>query len=159
MVKSVQGLSEGFYDQGQAASAARYLTIPDRDIVADGTYYVIEEEGRIVACGGWSARRKLFTGSTDQETLSEGRLDPAADPARVRAFFVDPGYARRGLGRQLYAACEQAARAAGFRSLELMATLPGVPFYRSLGFIDAGAEDVLLPDGTPLPCLRMVREI
>lgn len=158
MVASASGLSAGFYDAQQTADSAQFLTVPDPDIIADGTYYVIEEDG-LIACGGWSARRKLFTGSAGQEGLSAERLDPATEPARIRAFFVHPHHARRGLGRMLYDRCEEAALAAGFQSFELMATLPGVPFYTSLGFTAHEPVPIDLPNGRPLPCRRMERQI
>jgi len=159
MVQSVAGLSGGFYDDDQTERAARFITAPDPDIIADGTYYVVEIAGELAACGGWSRRRKLFTGSPDQELLSAAPLTPGVDAAKIRAFFVHPNFARRGLARQLYEACEVAARAEGFTAFELMATLPGVPLYRSLGFEGSRPEAMHLPDGTTLPGVPMTRRI
>ena len=86
-------------------------------------------------------------------------LDPATEPARVRAMFVSGAWTRRGLGSRILAACEDAARAEGFTELALMATMPGVPLYRSWGFGDEEPEDVVMPDGVVLPGIRMRRPI
>jgi GNAT superfamily N-acetyltransferase len=133
----------------------------DTQLVSDGTYYVVDAVGAgegPVACGGWSARRTLYGG--DQAKGGEdSRLDPAVDPARIRAFFVHPRWARRGLGRQLYAECERAARAAGFRSFELMATLPGEPLYSALGFSAVERLTVRLAGDVDVPLVKMQRRI
>jgi GNAT superfamily N-acetyltransferase len=156
MRASMAGLGQGFYDEQQLASALRYISVPDRGLVDDGTYFVIEEDGRIIACGGWSARKKLFSGPASEDA-AEGWLDPETDAARVRAMFVDPAFARRGLGRQILDAAEEDAVRAGFKRFELMATLPGVPLYEVCGY--ERAEDVIieLPDGMKLACVRMTR--
>jgi len=159
MQRSVNGLAGAFYSPAQTEAAARFLTIPDPVIIEDGTYYIVEHGGEIVGCGGWSTRRKLFTGSDSQESLSADWLNPASDPAKIRAFFVSPDHARQGIGRLIYQACEQGAREAGFRALELMATLPGVPLYESLGFSASEPADILLPDGSYLPCLPMSKTL
>jgi GNAT superfamily N-acetyltransferase len=156
--RSVRALSAGYYSDGQAESALRYVFGVDTQLVRDGTYYVIEAEGGLAAAGGWSRRRTLY-GGDQTKGADDPSLDPAADPARIRAFFVDPAWARRGLGRRLFAACAEAATAAGFRSLELMATLPGVPFYEALGFADVERTAATLPDGEVLPLVRMTRPL
>ena len=150
MQASIEALSRGFYDQRQIASAMRYIGVPDRQLIDDGTYFVIEEDGRIIACGGWSARAKLFTGTSDQE-LAEG----FSDVARVRAMFVDPAFARRGLGRRILQACEEAAVRAGFRELALMATLPGVPLYEACGYEPVERLPIEMPDGVRLDGVLM----
>jgi GNAT superfamily N-acetyltransferase len=159
MRRSVRGLSSGFYSDTETDGAERFITSPDPDIITDGTFYVIEAGTELIACGGWSSRRKLFTGSADQEGLSAERLDPAVDPARIRAFFIAPEWARRGLGTRLYAECERRALEAGFRSFELVATLPGVPFYARLGFAEREPVTIDLPDGGSVPAIRMTRAI
>ena len=128
----------------------------DTQLLRDGTYFVIEADGGLAAAGGWSRRRTLYGGDQTKGT-EDPPLDPAADPARIRAFFVDPAWARRGLGRRLFVACAAAATAAGFRSLELMATLPGVPFYEALGFAAVERTAAALPDGESLALVRMTR--
>ena len=157
MRASLAALSAGFYDDRQTASAVQYIAVPDGQLVDDGTYFVVEDvstANRILACGGWSARRKLFTG-TDEQASADGWLDPATDAARIRAMFVDPAHSRRGLGRLILEASEAAARRAGFRVFELMATLPGVPLYRACGYEDVEPATLELPDGTSLGALRM----
>lgn len=156
MRASMRGLGKGFYDDVQTASAVQYIAAPDRNLIEDGTYFVIEEDDRIVACGGWSARTKLFSGPSSQDQTT-GWLDPAKDAARIRAMFVDPAYARRGLGRQILDAAEADAARAGFRTFELMATLPGVPLYRACGYEEIERTEIELPDGARLDCLRMQR--
>jgi GNAT superfamily N-acetyltransferase len=158
MRASLGALSAGFYDAREAASAVRYIAVPDRQLVDDGTYFVVEEDAHIIACGGWSARKKLFTGTDEQES-AEGWLDPATDAARIRAMFVDPDYARRGLGRLILNASEEAARAAGFRVCELMATLPGVPLYRACGYEDVESATLALPDGARLGAILMRKQL
>ncbi|HEX8410238.1 MAG TPA: GNAT family N-acetyltransferase [Thermoanaerobaculia bacterium] len=154
MRASTAALSRGFYDDAQTAAAVRWIAVPDRQLVDDGTYYVVEEERRVLACGGWSARRKLFTGTSEQAS-AEGWLDPARDAARIRAMFVDPPHARRGLGRLILETSETAARAAGFTTLELMATLPGVPLYEACGYLRIEPTTLTLPDGTELGAILM----
>lgn len=156
--RSVRGLSGGRYAPAQVESALRHLFGVDTQLIADGTYYVIEAGDEIVAAGGWSARRTLY-GGDQHKTAPDHRLDPATDAARIRAFFVHPDWARRGLGRRLFGACEEAARAAGFRRLELVATLPGEPLYAALGFVAGEPVMVPLPDAPALPCVRMTRPV
>lgn len=146
-----------FYTPEQAEAAAQFLTIPDPTIIGDGTYFVVESDGLLVGCGGWSKRRKLFTGSLDQETLSGDFLNPSMEAAKVRAMFVHPDHTRQGIGESIFHACEDAVAKAGFSKIELMATLPGVPFYRRMGCENEGEENVQLPDGSLLPCVRMYK--
>lgn len=154
MRQSVLSVFPLFHDERETAAAARYLTEPDTVLIDDETYFVHEEGGQIVACGGWSKRDKLYTGSgtaPDDDRL----LDPASEPARVRAMFVHGEWARRGLGRAILARCEQSARAEGFKALALMATLPGVPLYRSFGFQEIARARLPLPNGVVLDGVSM----
>jgi GNAT superfamily N-acetyltransferase len=158
IAQSVRGLSAGFYTPAQVESALRYVFGPDTQLVADGTYYVIEAGEQLAAAGGWSRRRTMYGG--DQAKAAEDPLlDPAVDAARIRAFFVHPEWARRGLGRRLFEECRTAARAAGFRRLELVATLPGEPLYRTLAFEVAERFTVTLPDGVEVPFALMTRPV
>jgi GNAT superfamily N-acetyltransferase len=159
MRASMAALGTSTYDPAQVASAVRYIAVVDRQLIDDGTYFVIEEAGRVIACGGWSGRTKLFSGprSQDKAGSSDGRLDPAVDSARIRAMFVDPAHARRGLGRQILEASEADAARAGFRTFELMATLPGVPLYRACGYEEIERVAIELPDGMRLDCVKMRR--
>lgn len=155
--RSVRVLGAGYYTPREIDAGLRHVFGVDTQLVIDGTYYLVEHDGVPAACGGWSGRRTLF-GGDQHKSGADDRLDPSAAPARIRAFFVHPDYARRGLGRRLYEVCAAAARAAGFRTLELMATLPGVPLYTALGFTSHEPVAVPTPSG-PLPCVRMTRSI
>ena len=155
---SVRALSDGLYTQAQIENALEHVLGLDSQLVADGTYYVIERNGMIVAAGGWSARQNPWGGDQVKQT-EDPLLDPAVDAARIRAFYVHPSHTRQGLGRAIYQACEAAARARGFRRFELTATLPGVPLYEALGFVSGDTVDVPLSGSEVLPCLRMTRAI
>lgn len=153
---SVRVLSAGHYSPQQVESSLRYLFGPDTQLIADGTYYVVEAGGALAAAGGWSRRRTLY-GGDQAKGAEDALLDPSVDAARIRAFFVHPAWARRGLARRLFAECLTSARAAGFRRLELVATLPGEPLYAALGFAAGDRFAVPLPDGVELPVVRMTR--
>jgi len=155
---AVRGLSQGFYTLAQVESALRYVFGPDTQLIADRTYYVIEQDSQLVAAGGWSKRRTLY-GGDQMKTSEDPLLDPEVEPARIRAFFVHPAWARRGLGRRLLARCAADAAAAGFHQLTLISTLPGEPLYRALGFQEVERLTDVLPDGTALPVIRMVRPV
>ncbi len=152
---SVRGLGPPHYDARQIESSLAYLFGVDTDMIDDGTYFVAEERGEIVACGGWSRRRTALGGDRATPYRDDSLRDPATDPAVLRAFFVHPAYARRGFGRFLVEASEAAARAAGFGSYELVATLPGLPLYRVLAYREVGPLDVELPDGVTIPTVLM----
>jgi len=128
----------------------------DRQLIRDGTYFVVEQDGGIVGCGGWSRRRAVFGGDRDRADAS---LDPALDPARVRAFFVHPHWARRGIGRRILAACEEAIRDAGFQSAILVASLAGEPLYAASGYLVLERYDVPLGGGLALPVVRMSKDL
>ena len=130
---SVRGLNAGRYTQAEMDAALAGVFGVDTQLIADGTYYVMDGPAGPAAAGGWSGRRTLY-GGDKMKGVEDPRLDPRTEPARIRAFFVHPDWSRRGLARRLYAECEQSARAAGFRGFELMATLPGEPLYVALGF-------------------------
>jgi GNAT superfamily N-acetyltransferase len=131
---SARILSQGYYTQEETEAAIAHVFGVDSELVADGTYLVVEgEDGAILGCGGWSKRATLFGGDRFAGRAS-GLLDPARDAAKIRAFFVAPEAARRGVGAALLKACEDAAATAGFSRTELMATLPGEPFYAVHGY-------------------------
>lgn len=136
---SARGLSRGDYTSEQIEAALGAAFGVDSELICDGTYFVAEADGEIVGCGGWSRRRTLFGGDAQPGRQSDP-LDPARDSARIRAFFVHPDWARRGIGRAILERCEAEAREHGFRSTELLATLPGQRFYRALGY--SGEERV-----------------
>jgi GNAT superfamily N-acetyltransferase len=157
IVESARELSRGFYTPEETEAAIRFVFGVDTALIDDGTYFVAEVGGTIAGCGGWSRRDALYGG--DQRKVGEATLlDPQRDAARIRAFFVSPAFARRGIGRRIFEACLEASEAEGYGALELMATLPGVPLYRVLGFVDVAPVVDRLPDGTPLRFLKMRRE-
>ena len=151
---SARGLSTGYYTPAQTESAIKYVFGVDTQLLIDGTYFAVEEDGEIIACGGWSKRSTLFGG--DQfKTVADPLLDPAKDAARIRAFFVHPDKARLGVGRMLLNACEQAAIENGFTKMEMGATLPGVPFYSRMGYYELSKIDLPLPDGEVMGIIKM----
>lgn len=158
MKASTADLFPHFYDPRQTAASVRYIASVDRTLIEDGTYFLIEADGEPVACGGWSRRDKLYTGSG--EGAGDARLlDPATEPARVRAMFVRPDWTRRGLGTRILEACQAAAREEGFGVLALVATLPGLPLYERFGFVVTERVEVRMPDGTAIACAAMERPI
>jgi GNAT superfamily N-acetyltransferase len=157
--RSARGLNAGAYTDEQVEAAIRHVFGVDTTLIADGTYFVAESAGgEIVACGGWSRRATLF-GGDQHKAGADPLLDPRTDAARIRAFFVAPEWARRGIGRRLIEECVAAARAAGFHRMELMATLPGVPLYAALGFEAAERVRETTADGTEIPFVRMIRTL
>lgn len=167
--RSVRGLQAGDYTPTQLESALATVYGVDSQLIADGTYFVVETEGGdrsisdprapvIVGCGGWSKRKTLYGG--DQWTRREdSMLDPSKDAAKIRAFFVDPAWVRRGIGTLILDACEAAAIADGFRRLEMGATLTAVPFYRVRGYAEREHLGVPLRNGESLPIIRMEKII
>jgi len=153
--ESARGLREG-YSSDQVEAALGTVLGVDTQLVRDGTYFVAESEDRIVGCGGWSKRKTLF-GSDHGPVKDDAWLDPGADAARIRAFFVHPAWARQGIGSAILQACEEAAAAEGFSRLELVATLPGVLLYQVRGFESRERFDVPLPNGKSLPVVRMIK--
>lgn len=145
IARSARGLSQRDYSTAEIEALIAHIFGVDSEVVTDGTYLVAEIDGAIAGCGGWSRRRTLFGGDRFASRES-GLLDPATDAARIRAFFVDPAFARRGVGAAILDACATAAVAAGFRQLTLMATLPGIPFYEAQGFV--GEADIVVPAGS-----------
>ena len=154
MKASTRDLFPAYYDAVQTEASIQFIASVDTALIADGTYFVAEIDGELVACGGWSRRDKLYTGSGEGDTDAR-LLDPAIEPARVRAMFVRPDWTRRGLGRRILEACEAAARAEGFQKMALMATLPGRPLYEAYGFRGTGQTMVRMPNGVELACEPM----
>jgi GNAT superfamily N-acetyltransferase len=156
---SVRGLQSHDYTPAQIEGALASVYGVDSQLIADGTYLVAEgDNGEIVACGGWSKRKTLYGG--DQYAAREDSLlDPARDAAKIRAFFVHPDFARRGIGTMILDACEQAAIAAGFSRLEMGATLSGVAFYRARGYAEMENQEVPLGNGEKLPIVKMAKAI
>ena len=158
MKASIRDIFPSVYDARQTASAVTYISSVDRQLIADGTYFVIEEDRELIACGGWSRRNKLYTGSGDK-ALDDRLIDPATEGARVRAMFVRGDRTRRGLGTQILEACEDAARAEGFTMMVLMATLPGLLLYERFGFVVTRHATITMPDGVTLAGAEMERPV
>jgi GNAT superfamily N-acetyltransferase len=135
IARSARALGARDYRPEQIEAALQGAFGVDSQLIDDGTYFVAEtRDGELIGCGGWSRRRTLFGGDSHAER-NAAELDPRTDAARIRAFFVDPGHARQGIGRALLERCESEARARGFSRFELMGTLPGVRLYQALGYV------------------------
>jgi GNAT superfamily N-acetyltransferase len=159
---SVRGLQAEDYSPAQIEGALKSVYGVDSQLIADGTYLVAEEaspSGRvIVGCGGWSQRKTLY-GGDQYSGREDALLDPSRDAAKIRAFFVRPERARRGIGGMILQACEDAARTAGFTRLEMGATLSGVAFYQAKGYAEVENQAVPLGNGEVLPIVRMWKEL
>ena len=156
MAAAIGELQKGFLTPEQIESSRMIMGL-DSQLVADGTYFIIECDGQIAGCGGWSRRATLY-GGDHTPGREPALLDPATDAARVRAMYTHPGFARRGVGRLILELCEAAARAEGFKRLELMGTMSGKPLYESYGF--APIEDIVDDrGGAPVPLTRMGKAI
>jgi GNAT superfamily N-acetyltransferase len=157
--RSVRELQADWYSTQQIEAAVHSVFGVDTQLIADGTYYIAEIDGEIAGCGGWSRRGTLYGASHFNHSRNDVLLDPAHDPARIRAFFTHPGFARRGVGRALLKHCEEAARRAGFKSMEMAATLPGVPLYEANGYGILETFDVPLPGDMTIQVKRMTKQI
>lgn len=158
--RSARDLSRGYYSETQIDAAIRHVFGVDSELIADGTYFVAlsaDHPGRLLGCGGWSKRATLFGGDRFADRQS-GLLDPRNDPAKIRAFFVAPEAARLGVASALLETCETEARAAGFGQSELMATLPGEPFYLARGYAPIEAATVAC-GGATVDFIRMKKPL
>ena len=154
MDAAITELQKPFLDPNQIESSRTIMGL-DTQLVEDGTYFIAEAEGQVMGCGGWSRRATLYGGD---QTLGRNAapLDPKRDPAKVRAMYTHPTYARQGVGRFILSLCEGAARKEGFLKVELMATMSGAPLYRACGY-EAVEQIVDERGGTPVPLLRMIK--
>ncbi len=158
MGRAIESLQSDFLTPAQVAASHKVMGL-DTQLVRDGTYLIVEEDGRIAGCGGWSFRATLYGGDASIVAREPARLDPATDAAKVRAMYTDPGFVRRGVGSLVLSVCEDAARAHGFRSVELMATAAGVPLYQHAGYRAAGVLHHADIDGVQVPLLRMTKPL
>ena len=147
IIASARGLSRADYSEQQIEGAIKTVFGVDTNLILDGTYFVADNDGDLIGCGGWSKRRTLF-GGDQYETRDAAELDPKTEAARIRAFFIHPEHARKGIARAILDVCETEAKAAGFQSLELMSTLPGIKLYRACGY--EGSDRVELKVGERL---------
>ncbi len=155
---SVRTLQASYYSAAQIEAALGPVFGVDRQLIRDGTYFVVEHDARVVGCGGWSKRQSLYGGNSGRAG-EDALIDPRRDPARVRAFFVHPAWARRGIGRSILAACERVIREAHFRSVELVATLAGEPLYAAIGYMPVQRFEVAMTGGLTLPVVRMAKSL
>jgi len=155
---SARHLSREHYSDEQIEAAIATVFGVDTSLIEDGTYFVAEDSGVMVGCGGWSKRKTLF-GGDQYSSRDTGYLDPASELPKIRAFFIHPDHARKGIARAILSRCEDEARAGGFRGLELMATLPGIEFYKSCGFAPFGTFDLDLVDGVKLELVPMRKDL
>jgi GNAT superfamily N-acetyltransferase len=160
IARSAWGLSASDYGPEQLAGALRGTFGVDTQLLRDGTFFRVgQAQGALAGCGGWSFRRTLFGSDARGAERDASALDPAVDAARIRAFFVDPAHARRGIASLLLAHCESAARARGFRRIELMSTLPGLKLYGARGYVAGERINHPVGDGVLLPLVRMEKRL
>jgi GNAT superfamily N-acetyltransferase len=158
MTRAIERLQDDFLTPEQVRASHKVMGL-DTQLVLDGTYFVVELDGRIVGSGGWSWRATLYGGDDSIVTREPVALDPATEAAKIRAMYTDPDFARRGIGSTILRLCEGAARDAGFTRAEMMATLAGEPLYRAFGYLPV--ESILSApiDGVQVPLLRMEKAL
>jgi GNAT superfamily N-acetyltransferase len=161
---SVRGLQTEDYSPTQIDHALQTVFGVDSQLIADGTYFAAEARAKdaaefvVAGCGGWSRRKKLHGGDAWTEQRKE-LLDPAVDAAKIRAFFISPAFARMGIGTQILEACEMAAIAAGFRRLEMSATLTGAKLFRTRGYVEIERMALDIGGGEMLPVVHMEKRV
>jgi GNAT superfamily N-acetyltransferase len=158
MRRSIESLQDDFLTPEQVKASHSVMGLDTR-LVLDGTYFVIECDGRIAGCGGWSWRSTLFGGDDSVVSREPRALDPATEPARIRAMYTDPDFIRRGVGRLVLELCEAAASRAGFKRATMMATMAGVPLYRACGYREVEPPETVDIDGVRVPLVRMEKEL
>jgi GNAT superfamily N-acetyltransferase len=156
MEAAISELQKPFLDDRQIASSRAIMGL-DTQLIEDGTYFVVESDGELAGCGGWSRRATLY-GSDRTPGRNAALLEPSRDAARVRAMYTHPRHSRKGVGRLILSLCERAARAEGFRTVELMSTMSGVPLYRACGY-EAGDRIDDATGGAAVPLLRMSKRL
>ncbi len=155
IAESVRGLSRDDYNHRQIELSIKSVFGVDVELILDETYFVAEADGKIVGCGGWSKRKTLYGASVYSSSRDSAELDPKTDAAKIRAFFIHPAWARKGIGKAILGLCEREAKSYGFESAEMMSTLPGVKLYSVCGY--AGDEQVAISvdDDVEIECVRM----
>ncbi len=154
---SARKLQVGFYSEAQIEGAIGTVFGVDSQLIHDGTYFVSLDGERVIGCGGWSKRKALYGGDRAKTAIDPLR-DPATEPAMIRAFFIHPDYARRGIGRRIMELSEAAALAAGFWQIEIVATLAGTPLYAAFAYETVERLEIPLPNGAVMPVVRMRKE-
>ena len=155
---AIDTLQRGFLDEAQIVASRAVMGL-DTQLVADRSYFLVEEDGRLAGCGGWSRRATLYGGDHSTALRNEALLDPASDAARVRAMYTHPDFARRGVGRLILSLCEAAAAAEGFGRVQLMATLSGEPLYRACGYAEIERTAAAPVGGVVVPLILMGKAI
>ena len=155
---SVRKLQAAYYSPAQMEAALGPVFALDRQLIRDGTYFVAEHLGEVIGCGGWSRRKSLF-GGDHIRSGPDPLLEPRHEPARIRAFFIHPDWARRGIAKRILEASERAIIGAGFQRMELVATLAGEPFYAAQGYGEIERYEIQLEGGLGLPAVRMGKRI
>lgn len=158
MRRSIETLQDAFLTPEQVRASHKVMGL-DTQLVKDGTYLLVECDGRIAGCGGWSWRSTLYGGDASVVSREPRALNPATEPARIRAMYTDPDFARRGVGRLVLQLCEAAAVKAGFRRAVMMATMAGVPLYAACGYTPTEAVQEAKVDGVSVPLVRMEKEL
>jgi GNAT superfamily N-acetyltransferase len=156
--ESARHLSRADYSDQQIEGAIATVFGVDTKLILDGTYFVADSAGELIGCGGWSKRRTLF-GGDQYSSRDASELDPRTEPAKIRAFFIHPEHARKGIARAILTACETEAKAAGFQAFELMSTLPGIKFYRASGYEGSGQVELEVGSGVSIGLVPMRKEL
>ena len=158
MRRAIDELQDGFLTPEQVVASHKVMGI-DTQLIKDQTYFLVEQGGTIVGCGGWSWRATLYGGDESVVAREPAPLDPKRDAAKVRAMYTNPDYTRRGIGKHVLGLCEEAARKAGFNRVELMATMAGIPLYRACGYIPVEAIESKPINGVRVPLVRMAKAL
>jgi GNAT superfamily N-acetyltransferase len=158
IIESARNLSREDYSEQQIEAAILTVFGVDSDLILDGTYFVAESAGMLIGCGGWSKRKTLFGGDRFA-TRDSSELDAKLEAAKIRAFFVHPESARKGIARAILSVCESEARTYGFRSTELMATLPGLKLYKACGYEGDQRVQYEIGDGVSIEFVPMRKDL
>ena len=156
MDTAISELQKPFLDERQISSSRTIMGL-DTQLIDDGTYFIVEADGQLAGCGGWSRRATLY-GGDESPGRNAAFLDPAKDAARVRAMYTHPHHTRKGVGRLILSLCEEAARSEGFKAMELMATMAGEPLYRACGY-EPCERITDNRGGIAVPLLRMSKQL
>jgi len=160
IAESVRGLSQDDYDARQIELSIKTVFGVDTELISDETYFVVEaEDGKIAGCGGWSKRKTLYGASVYSQSRDSELLDPETEAAKIRAFFIHPEFARKGIGTLILEACEREAKAHGFKSAEMMATLPGVKLYAVRGYEACEEVKVAVGENIDIICIKMRKNL
>ncbi len=159
IARAARKLNSEHYSEQQVESILNYIYGVDSQLIADRSYFIAELGGKIVGCGGWSMRNALYGGDQAKVVSADPLIIPGKGPAKIRAFFVDPDYARQGIGSTIMRACIHAAECAGYRELSLVATLTGAPLYHAFGFVARKQVAVKLPDDIIVSCIEMRKKL